>query len=356
VQKTIWHRRSIPQITPVFLFVAAASLATAAASKSQTFSLPESILLFGNYEDLRVVTRDGDLKLRPPIDVGYNGGYFAFPGISPRGDAVAWGFAVAWQESQKQNRARFALGVYSLLHQQWKTFGDFDGIGIAAYSSDGSRIAVVADTNGGRQLLIFDVAKETWTVAPYPTGGLRRQTTMGWSPDNKRLVVEIQRGGMPYSPQMSKADADRNPAIAILDIDSGNVQKLGEGFNPTWSPDGQWIAYFEPSGASCLVVHPDGTGLRVVKRFKRSPFFFIAETSFEWGGPVWSPDSKQMLFTTSASEPYVDVRLLDLPTGRTTTKLKKALPIYGWVASPGSHRNHDGRRNALDIAPVPSQR
>ena len=103
MQKTIWHRRSIPQITPVFLFVAAASLATAAASKSQTFSLPESILLFGNYEDLRVVTPDGDLKLRPPIDVGYNGGYFAFPGISPRGDGVAWGFAVAWQESGFQN-------------------------------------------------------------------------------------------------------------------------------------------------------------------------------------------------------------------------------------------------------------
>jgi len=235
VQKTIWGRRPLPQITLVFLFVAAASLATAAASKSQTFSLPESILLFGNYQDLRVVTPDGELKLRPPIDEGYNGGYFAFPGISPRGDAVAWGFAVARQENRKQNRARFALGVYSLPHQQWKTFGDFDGIGIAAYSSDGSRIVIVADGNGERQLLIFDVARETWTSAPYPTGELRRQTTMGWSPDNTRLVVEVQRGGLPYSPQMSQADADRNPVIAILDIPSGKVHKLGEGFNPTWS-------------------------------------------------------------------------------------------------------------------------
>ncbi len=343
-------------MTPVFLFVATASIATMAASRSQTFSLLESILLFGNYGDLRVVTPVGEVKLRPPIDQGYNGGYFAFPAISPRGDAVAWGFAVAWQESRKPNRARFALGVYSLRHQQWKTFGDFDDIGTAAYSSDGSRIAVVANTNGGRQLLVFDVADETWTVAPYPTGGLRKQTTMAWSPDNKRLVVEVQRGGMPYSPHMSKADAERNPVVAILDVASGNVQKLGEGFNPTWSPDGQWIAYFDPSGASCLVVHPDGTGLRVVKRFKRSPFFFIAETSFEWGGPVWSPDSKQILFTTSASEPYVDVRLLDLPTGRTTTKLKKALPIYGWAASPGRDRTANDQRSPLEMALLPPQR
>ena len=324
----------MPPIILTFVFALAASLATAAAGKSQTFSLPQSILLFGNYQDLRVVTPDGELKLRPPVDEGYNGAYFAYPGLSPRGDAVAWGFAVAWEESRKRNRARFALGVYSVPHQQWRTFGDFDDIGVAAYSSDGSRIAVVANTNGQRQLLILDVARESWTVAPYPTGGLGLQTTMSWSPDDTRLVVEVQRGGLPYSPQMSPADANRNPVIAILHIASGKVQTLAEGFNPTWSPDGQWIAYFEPGGAACLLVHPDGTGRRVVKRFQRSPFFFIFETSFLWGGPVWSPDSKQILFTTSASEPYVDVRLLDLPTGRTTTKLKKALPIYGWVASP----------------------
>ena len=334
MQRTIPARARLPQITLVCVCAAAASLATAAASKSQTFSLPQSTLLFGNYQDLRVVTPDGELKLRPPVDEGYNGAYFAYPGISPRGDAVAWGFAVAWQESRKRHRARFALGVYSGPHRQWKTFGDFDDIGVATYSSDGSRIAVVANTNGQRQLLVFDVARESWTVAPYPAGGLRMQTTMGWSPDDTRLVVEVQRGGLPYSPQMSQAEANRNPVIAILDLRSGEVRALGEGFNPTWSPDGQWIAYFEPGGAACLLVHPDGTGLRVVKRFLRSPLSFLFETSFLWGGPVWSPDSKQILFTTSASEPYVDVRLLDLHTGRTTTKLKKALPIYGWAAPP----------------------
>jgi hypothetical protein len=116
VQNTTPRPGLIPQITTVVLLFAAGSLTTLAAGKLQTFSLPNSTLLFGNYSDLRVVTPDRELKLRPPVDQGYNGGYFAFPGISPRGDAVAWGVAVAWQKDR--HRARFALAVYSLNHQE----------------------------------------------------------------------------------------------------------------------------------------------------------------------------------------------------------------------------------------------
>lgn len=94
-----------------------------------------------------------------------------------------------------------------------------------------------------------------------------------------------------------------------------------------------------------MLIRPDGTDRKVVKRFRRSSFFFAAETSFVWGGPVWCPDGQQILFTASASEPYVDVMLLDLPTGRTTTKLKKALPIYGWVASNSPVHNNGGSRS-----------
>ena len=94
-----------------------------------------------------------------------------------------------------------------------------------------------------------------------------------------------------------------------------------------------------------MLIRPDGTDRKVVKRFRRSSFFFSAETSFVWGGPVWCPDGQQILFTASASEPYVDVMLLDLPTGRTTTKLKKALPIYGWVASHSPVHNNGGSRS-----------
>jgi Tol biopolymer transport system component len=311
------------------MLLASGSLALgAAAERTLTFPLPDSIVLFGNYNDLRVVSRAGEQLLRPPIKEGYNGGYFASPSLSPRGDAIAWGFAVEWQERRRQDRARFALGVYSLTDQKWRTFGDFDGIGTTAYSPSASRIAFVARENARQQLFIFDVARETWSAAPYPTGGLRQNAALSWSPEGTRLAVEVQRGGLPYSPQMSEADADRNPVIAVMDVEAGNLRMLGEGRDPMWSPDGQWIAYYEPGGARCLLVHPDGTGLTVVKTLRQS---FFSYRSFVWGGPVWSPDSRQLLFTVSADESYVDLMLLDLATGRTTMKLRKGYPIYGWV-------------------------
>jgi Tol biopolymer transport system component len=337
--------------TLLFTLFAWGSLAiVAAAERPLSFSLPDSIALFGNYNDLRVVSRGKEQVLGPPNNVGYNGGYFASPSLSPRGDAIAWGFVVEWQARRRQDRARFALGVYSLADQKWSTFGDFDDIGTTAYSSSASRIAFVARENARQQLLVFDVARKTWSAAPYPTGGLRQNAALSWSPDDKRLAVEVQRGGLPYSPQMSKADADRNAVIAVMDVEGGNLRMLGEGRNPMWSPDGQWIAYYEPGGARCLIVHPDGTGLKVVKTLRQSLFSY---RSFVWGGPVWSPDSRHLLFTVSADDSYVDLMLLDLVTGRTTMKLRKGYPIYGWVRSPDGRGIHDRARDPFGSASFP---
>jgi Tol biopolymer transport system component len=53
---------------------------------------------------------------------------------------------------------------------------------------------------------------------------------------------------------------------------------------------------------------------------------------FDWGGPVWSPDSKQLLLNVRKNGGPDDVILLDLATGQTTTKSKNGLPIFAWVA------------------------
>jgi len=288
----------------------------AVAGSPAIFSIPDSTVLFGQYNEVRVVTPAHSYAIKPPVEVGYNHGYFVDPTISPCGDLVAWGFATEFREGHSEHAARFALGVFSLATNTWKTFGDFDGIGIIGFSSDGSKIAFVATQQNRRQLLIFDVAKETMTNAPYPKG-MPGASLGAWSPDGKRLAIEIQRG-------------EKGRQVEVLDLATGNVQSLGEGFNPAWSPSGEWIAYFDPSGAECLVVHPDGSGAKVVRKLRQSWFSY---RRFGEGGPVWSPDGKRILLNEMKGDgDYIDVMLVDLESGRATRKAKNGLPVYGWAS------------------------
>jgi WD40 repeat protein len=283
--------------------------------KSDSFSLPDSVLLFAKpYYDVRVVTPDQSLVIRPPVDVPANSGLFNYPSISRKGDLIAWGFAV-----QGHPRAtRFALGVYAISEQRWKTYGDFDDIGATAFSPDGSKIAFVADEPERRDaFLIFDVATGKMTNVPHPKG-IRERATISWSPDGKRLVVEIQR-------------SEKSTLIVVLDPSTGDSHPIGEGSDPAWSPTGEWIAYYDLSGKKCMVVHPDGTGTKVAKHGGGS--FFI-HREFGWG-LVWSPDGKKLLLNEMKGDLRyinIDVVLLDLETGRSTTKSKNGLPVFGWAS------------------------
>ena len=319
----------------VFTLVAAASLsASAEKERPGTFSMPGSILLFGTYDDLRVVTPEREVRLKTPPASGskYNGGYFAPPTISPRGDVIAWGFCTRWDQTRRENRARFALGLYSVANETWQTYGDFDEIGTATFSPDGSRIAFLADQDHKARLFIFDVTKRTWADAPYPKAGIRTKASIAWSPDETRLAVEILRGGLIYSPQMPEADANRSPVIGVLTLATGELQTFGEGFDPSWSPDGEWIAYYAPGGATLLMMHANGSGLKTVKQLRQG---FFSYGSFVGRGPVWSPDSKQLVVTILRDETRLDIMLIDRASGRAVTRLKK-VPVfpYGWVTQP----------------------
>jgi hypothetical protein len=275
-----------------------------------TFWSPNSILLFGNYNNLRVVASGVDQQLRPPVDLTYNRGYFATPSISPRGDLIAWGFATEAWANKTDHRVRFALGIYSLKDKNWSTYGDFGSIGDTAFSATGTKVAFVAKRESGSRLLIFDVTGHRFIEGPHPTG-IAERSNLSWSPDENRLVAEIYRAG-------------KSLGVGVLDLTTGTIRHLGDGFGARWSPTGEWIAYYAP-GKECMLVHPDGTGTKVVSKLGRS-------RSFGWGSPIWSPDGRQLLLNVSKNGgPLLDVLLLDLASSRTTIKSRNGLPVFGWV-------------------------
>ena len=237
--------------------------------------------------------------------------------LAPGGN-VAWAFAIGWH--QERHSPRFALGVYSLAHQKWQTSGEFDKLGDVAISPDATRVAAVADDHGRLTLQILDVASGRLTEGPYHRG-MWPAASPTWSPEGTRLALQVRR-------------PDESSYVAVLDLKTGELRSLSDGSRPRWSPDGEWIAFY--SGRDCKLVRPDGTGLKTALHLKDS---LMAARNFGWGGPVWSPDSRQLLLNvTKNGGPLLDVMLLDLATGRTSTQSKPGVPVYGWSRSSTSCR------------------
>lgn len=128
------------------------------------------------------------------------------------------------------------------------------------WSNDNSKLAItVQKSSEDSGFVVLDLASNvTRTIDSRVT-----LTTQCWSPDDGRVVYET--GG----------------TIKVDDVrqDRSSLHILGDGHDPTWSPDGKWIAYFDHN--TYYIIHPDGQGRKKL---------------FHCGDPFsplyWSPDSR----------------------------------------------------------------
>ena len=280
-----------------------------------TFTEPNSALLFGKYgSSIYAVTPAKTIELKAVSEDGAPA-HFRVPSLARTLDRIAWSV---------EKGEHTEIGVYTVRDHSWKSLADvcYPGGGAAAFSPDATKIAFVSampsspinefcPTTVQTVLQILDLA--TGRITKLSCCGWALRGRLSWSPDGKEIAVE-------YTPRIGLGQ------IAIVEADTGKAKIIADGEYPSWSPKGDWIAYFDMHLAMCYVVHPDGTGVRVLRDGEHG----FRDRAMNYGA-VWSPDGRKLLLNEEEDREHFRVVMVDVATGRANTKSKNGLAVLDWV-------------------------
>jgi len=135
------------------------------------------------------------------------------------------------------------------------------------------------------------------------------------------------------SPTGARAIFEARGEIISVPAEKGDARNLTNTTgvaerNPSWSPDGKWIAYFSDESGEYALHLRDQKGMGEVKKFNlgNPPSFFY--------NPTWSPDSKKIAY----SDKRLNIWYLDIEKGQPV----KVDTLRGGYA-PGANWSPDSR-------------
>jgi Tol biopolymer transport system component len=198
------------------------------------------------------------------------------------------GRSISWLESSgKTETLRLNPGKYS---------------GAPRFSPDGRRLAVAVLSNGKIDVWIYDLDRDSMTRLTFAPGD---NYSPVWTPDGKRIAFCSRGSGISWI----RADG------------AGEVQRLTESSNvqtpASFSPDGKLLAFTDQgigTGLDIWTLPIDFSNADSPKPGKPTPFLRTPTTEMN---PSFSPDGRWLAYTsTESGTPEVYVRPFPGPGGK----------------------------------------
>jgi hypothetical protein len=161
-----------------------------------------------------------------------------------------------------------ALGVMKGDNSDVRRFPSVSRAIPTCWSYDNARIALLAllpDSPSKVKGAVFDFASQSLQDFDETATKI---TSQCWSPDGKAIVYESAG------------------KVRIRDFDAPRPREIVAGAAPTWSPDGNWIAYLDENEHTYYKIRPSGEDRQKLFRNKHG-----------MPGLYWSPDSRIVAYT-----------------------------------------------------------
>jgi Tol biopolymer transport system component/imidazolonepropionase-like amidohydrolase len=168
-----------------------------------------------------------------------------------------------------------------------------------------------------------------------PVGLIALVAVIQAAPVPSKLDVTVHEGtsmSVAVSPDGRTLAIDMQGSIWTLPSSGGTAKRITDLFNdarqPSWSPDGRWIAFFayRDGGYDLWAISPDGSNQHK-----------LTAGAFDDREPIWSHDGTKIAFSSDRDNPLgsdYNIWVLDVPSGQVKQVTKNPADDYMPTWSP----------------------